>query len=138
MQDELNGAGVPAPFVNLGLTFDDVLLQPNQSDIIPSEVNTGTQLTRRVRLNIPLASAAMDTVTEARMAVAMARTSDAAGDSLTSSGRSVARRTARVTSAAAEASSANWRPPLPTLGQLMLSSMPATPGWASSFRATAT
>ena len=73
MQDELNGAGVPAPFVNLGLTFDDVLLQPNQSDIIPSEVNTGTQLTRRVRLNIPLASAAMDTVTEARMAVAMAR-----------------------------------------------------------------
>ena len=73
MQDELNGAGVPAPFANLGLTFDDVLLQPNQSDIIPSEVNTGTQLTRRVRLNIPLASAAMDTVTEARMAVAMAR-----------------------------------------------------------------
>lgn len=73
MFEELTGAGVPSPFAALGLTFDDVLLQPNQSDIIPSQVDTGTQLTRRVRLNVPLASAAMDTVTESRMAVAMAR-----------------------------------------------------------------
>ena len=73
MQDELTGAGVPAPFATLGLTFDDVLLQPNQSDIIPSQVDTATQLTKRIRLNIPLASAAMDTVTESRMAISMAR-----------------------------------------------------------------
>nr|WP_073186872.1 IMP dehydrogenase [Tessaracoccus bendigoensis] len=57
----------------MGLTFDDVLLQPNQSDVIPSQADTGTQLSRRIRLNIPLASAAMDTVTESRMAIAMAR-----------------------------------------------------------------
>ncbi|WP_345581311.1 IMP dehydrogenase [Tessaracoccus lubricantis] len=69
----MTGSGVPAPFAVLGLTYDDVLLQPNQSDIIPSQVDTGTQLTRRIRLNVPLASAAMDTVTESRMAIAMAR-----------------------------------------------------------------
>ncbi len=69
----LTGSGVPGPFEVLGLTFDDVLLQPNESDVIPSEATTDTLLTRRVRLNVPLASAAMDTVTEARMAIAMAR-----------------------------------------------------------------
>lgn len=69
----LTGSGVPEPFAALGLTYDDVLLQPNESDVVPSEVDTGTQLTRRVRLNVPLCSAAMDTVTETRMAVAMAR-----------------------------------------------------------------
>jgi len=73
VQDELTGSGVPAPFAALGLTFDDVLLQPNQSDIIPSHVDTGTQFTRRIRLNVPLLSAAMDTVTESRMAISMAR-----------------------------------------------------------------
>src|SRR5438034_7042585 len=57
----------------LGLTFDDVLLLPAESDVIPSEVDTSTRLTRRVRLHIPLVSSAMDTVTEARMAIAMAR-----------------------------------------------------------------
>ncbi|RRD06654.1 IMP dehydrogenase [Arachnia propionica] len=69
----LTPAGVPAPFETLGLTFDDVLLQPNESDVIPSEANTATQFSRNITLNIPLASAAMDTVTEARMAIAMAR-----------------------------------------------------------------
>ena len=59
--------------VPLGLTFDDVLLQPGESDIVPSRVNTRTRLTRNVELTIPLLSAAMDTVTEARMAIAMAR-----------------------------------------------------------------
>jgi IMP dehydrogenase len=57
----------------LGLTFDDVLLLPGESDVVPSGVDTSTQLTRNVRLHIPLVSSAMDTVTEARMAIAMAR-----------------------------------------------------------------
>ncbi|MDU7103227.1 MAG: IMP dehydrogenase, partial [Corynebacterium sp.] len=56
-----------------GLTFDDVLLLPAESNIVPSEVDTGAQFTRNIRLGVPLASAAMDTVTEARMAIAMAR-----------------------------------------------------------------
>lgn len=55
------------------LTFDDVLLLPAKSDIIPSEVNTQVQLTRSIRLNIPVISAAMDTVTESRMAIALAQ-----------------------------------------------------------------
>src|SRR5690606_32033808 len=57
----------------LALTFDDVLLQPAESDVVPSEVDTATRLTREVRLAIPLVASAMDTVTEARMAIAMAR-----------------------------------------------------------------
>jgi IMP dehydrogenase len=59
--------------VPLGLTFDDVLLQPGESDVVPSRVNTITKMTRNVELSIPLLSSAMDTVTEARMAIAMAR-----------------------------------------------------------------
>src|SRR5690606_41523484 len=57
----------------LGLTFAGVLLLPAESDIVPSAVDTGTNVTRNVRLRIPLLSAAMDRVTEARMAIAMAR-----------------------------------------------------------------
>ncbi len=71
--DDLTPAGVPAPFLPLGLTFDDVLLQPNESDVIPDEVDTSTWVSRRIRLKVPLLSSAMDTVTESRMAVAMAR-----------------------------------------------------------------
>ena len=73
MTGDLTPAGVPAPFEALGLTFDDVLLQPNESDIIPSQVNTSSRVSRNVRVTIPLLSSAMDTVTEARMAIAMAR-----------------------------------------------------------------
>ena len=55
------------------LTFDDVLLVPGRSDVIPSEVSTQTQLTRAIVLNVPIISAAMDTVTESRMAIALAQ-----------------------------------------------------------------
>ena len=55
------------------LTFDDVLLEPAKSDILPSEVTIATRFTRNIKLNIPLVSAAMDTVTESRMAIAMAQ-----------------------------------------------------------------
>jgi len=60
-------------FAPLGLTFDDVLLLPGESDVVPSEADTATRLSKRVSLRIPLLSSAMDTVTEARMAIAMAR-----------------------------------------------------------------
>ncbi|AEB10993.1 IMP dehydrogenase [Marinithermus hydrothermalis] len=59
--------------VGEGLTFDDVLLLPDHSTVLPREVSTRTRLTRRLELNIPILSAAMDTVTEARMAIAVAR-----------------------------------------------------------------
>lgn len=55
-----------------GITFDDVLLVPNYSEVLPSEVSLKTQLTRKIQLNVPICSAAMDTVTESRMAIAMA------------------------------------------------------------------
>ena len=55
------------------LTFDDVLLLPAQSDVVPADVNTQTQLSRNIRLNIPIISAAMDTVTESRLAIAIAQ-----------------------------------------------------------------
>src|SRR5690554_4813645 len=60
-------------FYGEGLTFDDVLLAPAYSEILPREVNISTQLTKKIRLNLPLLSAAMDTVTESEMAIAMAR-----------------------------------------------------------------
>ena len=65
--------GIPDKFASLGLTYDDVLLLPGETDVIPSEVDTTTRLTRELTLSIPLLSAAMDTVTESRTAIAMAR-----------------------------------------------------------------
>src|SRR3954463_3484965 len=55
------------------LTFDDVLLLPDYSDVLPSEVNLETQLTKKIRLHIPLLSAAMDTVTESKTAIILAQ-----------------------------------------------------------------
>ena len=59
--------------VPTGLTYDDVLLLPAESDVVPSEVDTTSRVSRRITVQMPLLSAAMDTVTEARMAIAMAR-----------------------------------------------------------------
>jgi len=63
----------PDKFAQVGLTFDDVLLLPGYSSVIPSQVDTTTRVSRNIRARIPLLSSAMDTVTEARMAIAMAR-----------------------------------------------------------------
>ncbi|MEU7566161.1 IMP dehydrogenase [Streptomyces fradiae] len=68
-----NVDGVPEKFAALGLTYDDVLLLPGASDMAPDRIDTSSQLSRNVRVNIPLLSAAMDKVTESRMAIAMAR-----------------------------------------------------------------
>src|SRR3989441_5272651 len=56
-----------------GLTFDDVLLVPGKSSVLPAEVETETNFTRKIKINVPLVSAAMDTVTESRLSIAMAR-----------------------------------------------------------------
>ena len=61
------------PFGFTGLTYDDVLLLPGNTDVIPSEADTSTRLSKRINLNIPIISAAMDTVTDSAMAIAMAR-----------------------------------------------------------------
>ena len=64
---------LPAKFAKEGLTFDDVLLVPAESSVLPNAVSTATRLTRTIVLEVPVVSAAMDTVTEARMAIALAR-----------------------------------------------------------------
>jgi IMP dehydrogenase len=70
---EAPGGGYPPKFAKEGLTFDDVLLVPGESSVLPAEVSTRTRLTPGIELAIPIVSAAMDTVTEARLAIAVAR-----------------------------------------------------------------
>jgi IMP dehydrogenase len=66
-------SGLPEKFAKEGLTFDDVLLVPAESSVLPNDVSTAARLTRTIVLEVPVVSAAMDTVTEARMAIALAR-----------------------------------------------------------------
>ncbi|MEV1044645.1 IMP dehydrogenase [Streptomyces sp. NPDC049916] len=68
-----NVDGVPEKFATLGLTYDDVLLLPGASDMAPDQIDTSSHVSKNVKVNIPLLSAAMDKVTESRMAIAMAR-----------------------------------------------------------------
>ncbi len=70
--DGMSGAKAPEAFAT-ALTFDDILLVPQHSTVLPNQVDVSTQLTRTIRLNVPLVSAAMDTVTESRLAIAMAQ-----------------------------------------------------------------
>ena len=75
-----------------GLAFDDVLLRPGHSTVMPSAVEIGSRLTRAIRLNLPIISSAMDTVTEARLAIAMAQASAASASSTATSRPSCRRR----------------------------------------------
>ena len=96
-----------------GLAFDDVLLRPGHSVVLPGEVDLSTRLTRAIRLNLPIVSSAMDTVTEGRLAIAMAQAGGIGVIHATSRPRSRPRRCAR-SSATRAASSSIPSPCFPT------------------------
>ena len=66
-------SSLPSKINSLGLTYDDVLLVPNYSEVLPRDVSIKSYFSRNIPLNVPIVSAAMDTVTESQMAIAMAR-----------------------------------------------------------------
>jgi IMP dehydrogenase len=80
MAQGTNGTGI----IREAFTFDDVLLKPGLSDVLPSEVDIRSHVTRAIPLNIPIMASAMDTVTEARMAIAMAQAAASASFTATS------------------------------------------------------
>ncbi len=101
-----------------GITFDDVLLEPGYSELLPRQVDTRTQLTPKIALNIPIVSSPMDTVTEAELAIALAQEGGSGSSTRTCRSRSRPARSTRSSGPRTGSSSTRSRlPPTATVGQ---------------------